>query len=312
MTVPVLSDLVGDLAEFRAALRRGAPEIFRPVAFRPPVTLSDVDDLLTTGTLRAPYVAMSRGDRSIPPEAYCVPRTIGPDVHPDFVDGGGVRDLVRDGGSLLLRRLDQWHRPTAEVAAKLSAGLGRGVEASFTVTPPDAPGPGPRREDADVFVVPLDGDRRWRVHPAPADGDWGPGPAGDPGPALLAATLRPGAALFVPRGCAYDLSAGRGLSAHLTLSVREVGGAQLRDALERALLDGFLVEPRPLGEHALVDQAAGMLAHLAQRLAALSPQEIVARARTAMLADMPAHVSPGLTELAALSRPGWLGEAEAA
>ncbi|MEU6279246.1 cupin domain-containing protein [Streptomyces sp. NPDC047028] len=300
MSVHTLSDLVGDTAAFQRTHWRRAPAVFRPAtAPRPPMTLADLDAVLSFGALRSSYVELARADKIIPPEAYCGPRTVNQRVHDGFADGGKIRDLVRDGGTLLLRCVDQWHAPTAALTGALAKELGRKVEAFFFVTPPGRQGLRIHRDDADVFVLQLNGSKSWHVHAGPADGDWAPGPIRqDGGPALLTTDLHAGEVLYIPRGYAHHATGSQGLSAHLSLTVREVGGVHLYKALQQALLEGHRITPRPADDAALLDEASIMLTHLKDRLTTLSPHDLLSRARASLLADVTGHTSPGLDDLA--------------
>ncbi|MFD1660868.1 JmjC domain-containing protein [Streptomyces caeni] len=300
MSVSKLAGLVGDVADFRANIWRRTPAILRPeVAFEPPLTVADIDDVLAFGALQAGYVGVQRADKVITPEAYCSSRTFNGTVHHDFADGGKIRDLVRDGGTLVLRGLEQWHAATASLTSALTSELGLRADAALIITPPGRQGLRVHRDDADVFVVQLNGSKNWRVHAGPTDEDWIPGLTEDDGLPLLSEVLRTGEVLYVPRGFAHYATGERGLSVHLSLAVREVGGVHLYEALQQALLEGYRIESRPVDDDALLARAAGMLAHLKDRLSALSPHDVVALARTAMLADVTSHTSPGLNELAA-------------
>jgi ribosomal protein L16 Arg81 hydroxylase len=300
MPVSKLAGLIGDLAEFRATVWRSKPAIIRPeVAPEPPLTLAEVDEVLAYGALRAGYVGVQRADRIITPAEYCSSRKVNGTVHHDFVDGAKVGQLVRDGGTLLLRSFEQWHAPTAALTSALSSELGRMVDAFLVITPPGRQGLRVHRDDADVFIVQLHGSKSWRVHAGPTRDDWVPGLAEDDGAPLLSETLETGRILYIPRGFAHYATGASGLSVHLTLAAREVSGADLYEALQRTLREGFRVESRPLDEDALVGWAADLLAHLKDRLSTFSPQDVVSFARAAMIADVPAHVSPGLADLSA-------------
>ncbi|MFC9224059.1 JmjC domain-containing protein [Streptomyces hygroscopicus] len=300
MSVSQLAGLVGDVADFRANIWRRRPAILHPeAAFEPPLTLADVDDVLAFGALQAGYVGVQRADKVIAPEAYCSSRTFNGTVHHNFADGGKIRDLVRDGGTLVLRGLEQWHAATAALASALTSELGLRVDAVLVVTPPGCQGLRIHRDDADVFAIQLNGSKNWRVHAGPTDEDWIPGLTEDDDLPLLSEALLAGEVLYVPRGFAHYATGDSGLSVHLSLAVREVGGVHLYEALRQALLEGYRIESRPLDDDALLARAAGMLAHLKDRLSTLSPQHVVALARTAMVADVISHTSPGLNDLAA-------------
>ncbi|WP_348534767.1 cupin domain-containing protein [Kitasatospora sp. MAP12-44] len=52
-----------------------------------------------------------------------------------------------------------------------------------------------------MLAIQISGEKRWRVHAGPADGNWEPSREdADPGEVLLDTVLRPGEVLYVPRG----------------------------------------------------------------------------------------------------------------
>ncbi|MFD9793393.1 JmjC domain-containing protein [Streptomyces sp. NPDC059070] len=295
-----LGQLVGEVEEFLTTTWRRQPAVFRPeTAVEPPLTLAGLDAALTTGSLPSCYAQVTRGGATVPAEAYSTPRTIHQTAYPGFVDGAKVRRQLDEGGTLLLRCVEQWHAGTAALTAAVGRELGRKVEAFFFVTPQGRQGLDIHRDDADVLVLQVNGSKQWHVHAGPADGDWQPGPIADGGPELLSLQLQPGEVLYIPRGFAHYATGQDGLSAHLSLTIRETGGAHLYKALQRVLAKGLRLTPRPLDDEALTEQARLLLDHMADRLAATTPEQVVAAARAALLAEAHRSTSPELTALAA-------------
>lgn len=301
-----LDQLVGEAEEFLATDWRRRPAVFRPeTAAEPPLALADLDAALTAGSLQSCYVEVTQTGKTIPTDAYCTPRTIHQTAYPGFVDGAKVRRLLDDGGTLLLRCVEQWHAGTAALTSAIGRELGRKVEAFFFVTPPGRQGLDIHRDDADVLVLQVNGSKQWHVHSGPSDGNWQPGPTADGGPELLSLQLHPGEVLYIPRGFAHYATGQDGLSAHLSLTIREAGGVHLYKALQRVLAQGLRLVPRPLDDDALVEQARLLLGHMTDRLARTSPEEVVAAARAALSAE--AHhgnTGPELTMLAQLLAAG--------
>ncbi|MFI6638676.1 JmjC domain-containing protein [Streptomyces sp. NPDC050504] len=202
-----------------------------------------------------------------------------------YVDAGAVRRLVEEErATLLLRYVDQWHAGVRELTDGLAERFGRQVEAFYFLTPPGARGRPVHRDDADVLAVQIHGTKRWRVYGGPPDGNWQPERVdGDPGDVLLETELREGEVLYVPRGFAHAaVATGGTASAHLSLTVREAGTAQLYALVRALLLTGDGIAPRPNGDAALLSAASGLLAHFRDTLAELTPLELVELARHAM------------------------------
>lgn len=77
-------------------------------------------------------------------------------------------------------------------------------------------------------------------------------------------------------------------SVHLSLTVREAGTANLYALLQAFLADGAAIPGRPLDDEALTDAAEALIGHTRRTLATLTPEVLVAHARDAMRATMPA------------------------
>lgn len=295
-----LTRCLPDPEAFFADHWRTAPAVLRPDS--PPVdvlTVAEVDRLLDAGTLATPYVQLVHGESMVDPERFCVPRLVLGEIVERYVDAGSVRRIVRDErATLLLRYADQWHTGVRELADGLGDRFGRQTEAFYFLTPPGTQGRPVHRDDAEVFAVQIHGAKRWRVYSGPTDGNWQPERVeGDLGDVLLDTVLREGEVLYVPRAFAHAaVAAGDTPSAHLSLTVRETGTAQLYALVRALLLTGDDIAPRPNDDASLSASASVLIAHFRDTLAELTPGELVALSRQAMRTE---RTPPGL----ALSEP---------
>lgn len=279
MSGATLSHWVGDVEKFMAEHWRRKPAIFDtdpPV----PMDLDDIDAALATGLLREPYLNMIRAGDDIPPATFTESREVHSEVSTGFADAGAIADLLDQGATLLLLNTEQWHRPTADLVERLGSETGRRVEAFFFVTPPGRQGLPVHRDDADVLLLQIAGRKQWTVRTGPPTADWRPGPvSGEHGPVLLDATLDTGQVLYIPRGYAHSAVGAEGLSVHLSLTVREIGAAQLLRSVPRLLFEGLTVPARPLSDAGLLESAATLLEAARSRLAGLQPEDLVRHAR---------------------------------
>ncbi|MFD8821306.1 JmjC domain-containing protein [Streptomyces sp. NPDC059605] len=281
-----LARCVGDKQEFFASSWRRAPVVLRPGS--PPVDVvgtAELDALLDAGLLKVPYIGLVHADSHVPVERFCTPRVVLGELVEDYADAELVRHLVEEErATVLLRYVDQWHRGVRELTAGLGEQLGRRVEAFFFRTPAGTQGRPLHRDDADVLAVQISGEKRWYIHAGPRDGNWEPAREdGDPGEVLLETVLRPGEVLYLPRGFAHRAEAvGDAPSAHLSLTVREAGTANLYAVLQAVLADGAQIPGRPLDDRALTEAAATLIEHQRSAVDALTPQTLVALARDAM------------------------------
>lgn len=302
MHAPTLARWVGDTSAFMTTYWRRRPGVFRPDggAFSP-FTLADVDAAFATGLLRDPYVEMTRSDTTLSPSAYLSSRTMYSAKHDGFADERKIALLLEQGATLLMRRVDQWHGPTRELLAALSEEMGLPVEAFCFVTPAGRQGVPIHRDDADVLVIQINGSKHWHVHEGPADGNWQQGRVDDdPPPEVMQATLRAGEVLYIPRGYAHRATGDSGLSAHLSLTIREVHMGDLFRSLQKISAGEMALETRPLDDDAVLACAKAMLEHVRSRIDALSPEALVRHARRTRLAQLPAAPHPlSVTGLAA-------------
>ncbi|MFF7636795.1 JmjC domain-containing protein [Kitasatospora sp. NPDC008050] len=299
---PTLSQWVGDPAAFAAAHWRRRPGVFTPDGpLGSPFTLKDVDNALATGFLHEPYVEMTRADGPLPADAYLSARSVHNSTSAGFADEKKIRALIEQGATLLMRRIDQWHGPTRDMLARLSAELQRPVEAFCFVTPPGTQGVPLHRDDADVLVLQLNGSKDWRVHEGPANGDWRLGRVeGEPPAEVLRTTVHAGDVLYIPRGFPHQAVGSGGLSAHLSLTIREIHMGDLFRSLQKLSAKDMNIAARPLDDEAVLAAATTMLDHVAKALAGLTPQDLVDHARRTALAALPAPRAPiSLSDLAA-------------
>ncbi|MFJ5885075.1 JmjC domain-containing protein [Kitasatospora cineracea] len=279
----VLAELTGDADAFAEALAGRTARVFRPAGW--PAGLpraAELEAVLNSGLLRVPYVEMVQDGTVLAPERFCTARTVAGRHEDGWADPGRIAALLAEGVTLLLPQLDQWHAPVRALAAGLALRLGRHTEAFCFATAAGGRGLKVHRDDADVLVVQLAGEKEWTVHHPPADGHWQPGLAPAPGPVALHTVLTPGQALYVPRGAPHAATGRQGLSVHLSFTVREPGTERLHTALGEYLtatpLDTGLPE-RPLPEDELLATAAELLRRSRERLAELTPQDLLRLAR---------------------------------
>ena len=136
--------------------------------------------------------------------------------------------LFADGSTLVLQALHRVWPPILEFCQKLAAELGHPVQANAYVTPPQNQGFSAHYDVHDVFVLQIEGEKRWRIHrPVLAsplrDQPWNDRRAdvekrADEAP-LMEVLLKPGDCLYLPRGYLHAATALGGVSTHLTLGI---------------------------------------------------------------------------------------------
>ncbi len=250
-----------------------------PSRFAHLLSTADLDAHLRTDAARSPRVSMAdearEGSAGVPEHEFTLP-----DGRVDLPRLLGRFDA---GASLVVSQFHETHPPLQRFCRGLEKLFLHAVQANIYLTPPAAQGFRTHYDTHDVLVLQVEGTKRWRVW----DGErverptrrtpW-PGamePVGEP----HVLTLRPGDALYVPRGVMHDAATEGQRSLHVTVGFLDASWAQaIRALLDAAELDdAALRESVPswrIGEADLAGTLAAKLACLsgpaqAERLANL-------------------------------------------
>lgn len=142
------------------------------------------------------------------------------------------RSYADEGYTITVDRLElQWHA-IAALCRGLEQALHHPVVANLYVTPRRAQGFSPHYDTHEVFVLQLEGAKRWHVYgsaaPLPLDDATSPAFAREAlGPPELILTLREGDALYIPRGHVHEAATSDAPSMHLTVGVHVFRWADL-------------------------------------------------------------------------------------
>jgi ribosomal protein L16 Arg81 hydroxylase len=228
------------------------------------------------------------------------------------VSSDAVLRLFADGSTVVLQGLHRLWPPLIEFADQLAADLGHPTQVNAYVTPPSSRGFSPHYDVHDVFVLQIAGEKHWRIH-APALPDplrtqpW-QDRAGDVAAAaerepVIDAVLRPGDALYLPRGYIHSAEALGAISAHLTIGVHPVTRwAVAESALDLvrtlAVDDPQLRGSLPLGldladPHGVRDDVTAVITALQDWLGRVDPAQVADRLRAQTWAQVrPEPVAP--------------------
>ena len=230
----------------------------------------------------------------------------------DQVSSDAVLRLFADGSTVVLQGLHRLWPPLIEFADQLAADLGHPTQVNAYITPPSSRGFSAHYDVHDVFVLQVAGEKHWRIS-APVLTDplrtqqWNDradevaaAAAGEP---LIDTVLRPGDALYLPRGFLHSATALGAISAHLTVGVHPVtrwAAAESALDLVRSLAaeDPELRRSLPLGID-LADPAsvqgdvAAVLSGLREWLDRVDPAAVADRLRSRTWAQVrPEPVAP--------------------
>jgi hypothetical protein len=244
-----------------------------PDRFRPLLSVADLDAMLLTAIARVPRFSMAdsarTGGAGVPEEEFTLP---GGEIDP-------LRLFARfdAGATLIVSQMQEIHAPLARYCRGLEKLFLHGVQANAYLTPPGAQGFRPHYDTHDVLVLQVEGEKTWRVwpeQPVPYPTRHTPWrneltPEGE----AETFTLRPGEALYLPRGALHDARVQEGgVSLHLTIGFLEPSWADaMRLLLDRQEAeDPALRAPFPSWRLAEPGALPVLQAELAARLQALA------------------------------------------
>jgi bifunctional lysine-specific demethylase and histidyl-hydroxylase NO66 len=186
-----------------------------------------IDELVSTRGLRTPFLRVAKNGTTLADKAFTAPGGVGAGIADQVSDDKLVR-LFADGSTLVLQGLHRIWPPILEFCQRLAAELGHPVQANAYVTPPQNQGFSAHYDVHDVFVLQIEGEKRWRISRPVLESPLRDQPWSDrqaqveeaaQEPPLLEASLRPGDCLYLPRGYLHAATALGGVSTHLTLGV---------------------------------------------------------------------------------------------
>jgi JmjC domain len=261
----VLTQLIGiDPERFandywgRQALLSRAGEL--PRGFAELLDSEAIDELVSERGLRTPFLRVAKNGSTLAEQAFTGPGGVGATIADQVSDDKLVR-LFADGSTLVLQALHRVWPPIIDFCQRLATELGHPVQANAYVTPPQNQGFSNHYDVHDVFVLQLEGAKRWQIHSpvleAPLrDQPWNARKEQVQARAaerpLIEAVLEPGDCLYLPRGFLHAAKALGGVSTHLTIGVHSwtrfaLADDMLRQALQTVARDPEIRRSLPLG-----------------------------------------------------------------
>ncbi|BBH71249.1 hypothetical protein ACTI_79340 [Actinoplanes sp. OR16] len=291
----------------REPLLSRAADLGGPDGFADLLSPAAVDELLSRRGLRTPFLRVAKQGTVLPASRFTGGGGAGAEIADQVLDEQ-VMGLYADGATLVLQGLHRLWPPLIDFAGDLGAQLNRPLQINAYLTPPASQGFSTHYDTHDVFVLQINGTKRWYVHPPvlpdPLENQqWGgvadevaATAAGEP---ALDVVLEPGDVLYLPRGWLHSARALGGRSLHVTIGVRGL----TRYALAEELLAHAMEDPRlratlPYGldvsdPDALAPELAATAAALTERLATTDPSALAGRLRRRdWPATRPAPLSP--------------------
>jgi ribosomal protein L16 Arg81 hydroxylase len=273
--------------------------------------LPAVDELLSRRGLRTPFLRIAKDGAVVDPKRFTTSGGAGAEIA-DQVSSDAVLRLFADGSTVVLQGLHRLWPPLIEFADQLAADLGHPTQVNAYVTPPSSRGFSAHYDVHDVFVLQVAGEKHWTIHEPVLTHPLRTQPWTDRTAEVAAAAerepvidavLRPGDALYLPRGYLHSAIALGEISAHLTIGVHPVtrwAAAESALDLVRTLAaeDPELRGSLPLGvdladPDSVRDEVAAVIAGLQDWLGRVDPAQVTDRLRGQTWAQVrPEPVAP--------------------
>jgi ribosomal protein L16 Arg81 hydroxylase len=276
-----------------------------------------VDELVGRRGLRTPFVRLAHEGSVLAPGRFTASGGYGAEVS-DQVSSDKVLAEFTAGATIVLQGLHRMWPPLVDFTRELVEELGCPAQVNAYVTPPSSQGFSPHYDTHDVFVLQVSGEKHWVIH-APVHTDpltdqvWtdhrAAVTAADAGEPVIDRVLRPGDALYLPRGWIHSATALGDTSIHLTVGLSAYTRADVVDTLLSLVGDspalraslplgidvGDADQLRPVVEQTLTDLVATLTA-------SADPADLAARRLGARFArdTRPEPVAP-LATLSALT-----------
>jgi hypothetical protein len=175
--------------------------------------LENLDELLGSRQFRFPSLRLTKAGEELTSEKYSNDKNI---------DASLVQKYFLDGYTIILNALHEQYPTLGEMVNGLSNDLGHPFQTNVYITPPNSQGFPAHYDTHDVFVLQIEGSKKWRIyqdspvvlptkqmefqkekHPAPES--------------FTELELKKGDLLYIPRGVMHDAQTNLDLSIHVTL-----------------------------------------------------------------------------------------------
>lgn len=252
------------------------------------------------------YLKLVRENQQIGREHYCekVSTLEGPKWRPDPAK---VQVFMGMGASLVANDVQQLAPELRDLGEVLGEKLGGAIGANCYVSSGGIGGFGPHYDTTDVIAFHCEGEKVWRLYEGRADApvDFPPGDQDAvrayykrlAGRVVQEVRMRPGDALYIPRGQCHDALAQSDITMHLTYAIAPYTGRMLLHMLETVAIEdpafrAYLPDGSAAGPGALKAHLAMLADKLHDLVASPRIEEDVAGQQAAQRVPRPAFELP--------------------
>ena len=187
------------------------------------LSLAQLDQILGTYGIRHPTIRLVRADQDVPASEYV--------WRDGMIDPVQAARLFAEGSTVIFGALHDRHEGMRRLAAGLARQATARAQTNIYLTPPNSQGFKPHWDTHDVFVLQVEGSKRWRIY--------GGGPElplrdhkfdpeqHEPGEVEAEFTLSAGEVLYIPRGIMHAAVTTDEVSLHITLGLIAYSWAEL-------------------------------------------------------------------------------------
>jgi len=179
------------------------------------LSLAQLDEVLGTYGVKLPTIRLVRADEDIPSSEYV--------WRDSMVDPAQAARLFSQGATIIFGALQDRHEGMRRLCSAVAEQVCARTQTNIYLTPPDSQGFKPHWDTHDVYVLQVEGSKRWRIygggpeHPL-QDQKFDP-KVHEPGEVEAEFTLEAGEVLYIPRGIMHAAVTTDDISLHITLGV---------------------------------------------------------------------------------------------
>lgn len=187
----------------------------KPDRFAELLSLGQLDEILGTFGVQHPGIRLVRADEDIPASEYV--------WRDKMADPAQVARLFTEGATVIFGALHDRHEGTRRLCSAVTHQVSARSQANIYLTPPGSQGFKPHWDTHDVYVLQVEGSKRWRIYAGGPelplrDQKFDPDQHA-PGEVEAEFTLEAGETLYIPRGIMHAAVTRDAISLHITLGV---------------------------------------------------------------------------------------------
>ncbi|MEV7203412.1 cupin domain-containing protein [Streptomyces griseoluteus] len=233
-------DLVGDEKVFFAEYFDKKPLLRKnamPGDVRDILSIRKLDELLHMESIRPPYIKVNHNGSGVPEKGYTRSVVVQGVNITDTVVPEKIYELFRAGATVTWCSLNQIVPELRDFTRVISDKMAVRTDVVGFMTPTKKRGYLPHHDPVDLFIVQLEGTKRWKLWDLPAqrDGDNASYTDEELGEPVIEVLLEPGDVLYLPYNTPHAAAAEDQVSLHLSIMMRpRMWKDLLRETFEQA------------------------------------------------------------------------------